>query len=92
MLHYAARAGVKTSVLEMLLAEVEQSEKRCGTSRHANSGNSKAASNVLNRCDSWGRTPLHWAVVNGHRVSVSWLLDAGADRKMRDRVNAELLV
>jgi ankyrin repeat protein len=29
--------------------------------------------------DRWGRTPLHWAVVNGHRTAVAVLLENGAD-------------
>ncbi|KAJ3155421.1 hypothetical protein HDU86_004323 [Geranomyces michiganensis] len=34
--------------------------------------------------DQWGRTALHWAVVNGHRGCVAALLEAGADRKAVD--------
>ena len=30
--------------------------------------------------DSWGRSPLHWAVVNGHRTVVMKLLEAGPPR------------
>ncbi|KAI8921913.1 hypothetical protein DFJ77DRAFT_3476 [Powellomyces hirtus] len=39
---------------------------------------------VLEMRDTWGRTALHWAVVNGHRNAVSVLLEWGADRKVFD--------
>eukprot|EP00873_Tetraselmis_striata_P022007 jgi/Tetstr1/442271/TSEL_030412.t1 len=34
--------------------------------------------------DHWGRTPLHWAVVNGHQQAVAALLEAGASAKAVD--------
>ncbi|KAJ3192303.1 hypothetical protein HK101_006755 [Irineochytrium annulatum] len=37
------------------------------------------ASEAVGRRDKWGRTPLHWAVVNGHRNAVKILMDSGAD-------------
>ena len=37
--------------------------------------------------DAWGRCPLHWAVVNGHRTAVNALLTAGADANASDAAN-----
>ena len=34
--------------------------------------------------DKWERTPLHWAVVNGHGKAVGVLLEAGANSKVTD--------
>ncbi|KAJ3011205.1 hypothetical protein HKX48_006970 [Thoreauomyces humboldtii] len=34
--------------------------------------------------DAWGRTCLHWAVVNGHRNAVATLLEHGADARVAD--------
>jgi hypothetical protein len=32
----------------------------------------------------WGRTPLHWAVTNGHRAAVVALMGAGSDAWLKD--------
>ena len=34
--------------------------------------------------DRWGRTPLHWAVVNGHGDIVKLLVELGASKAERD--------
>ncbi|KAJ3333472.1 hypothetical protein HDU76_007686 [Blyttiomyces sp. JEL0837] len=39
---------------------------------------------VLNQKDKWGRTPLHWASVNGHRDAVKALVEMGSDTKLVD--------
>lgn len=38
----------------------------------------------MDRVDAWGRTPLHWAAVNGHRAACVALLDAGASASAVD--------
>ena len=38
----------------------------------------------MDRVDAWGRTPLHWAAVNGHRAACVALLDAGASAMIKD--------
>jgi len=39
---------------------------------------------AVDRVDAWGRTPLHWAAVNGHRAACVALLDAGASASAVD--------
>lgn len=39
---------------------------------------------AVDRVDAWGRTPLHWAAVNGHRAACVALLDAGASAIIKD--------
>ena len=39
---------------------------------------------AVDRVDAWGRTPLHWAAVNGHRAACVALLDAGASAMIKD--------
>ncbi len=41
---------------------------------------------ILEWRDVWERTPLHWAVINGHASAVSLLLREGADTKVKDMV------
>ena len=39
---------------------------------------------IRDRLDRWGRTPLHWAVTNGHREAVIALSEAGSDLWLED--------
>ncbi|EOD32628.1 hypothetical protein EMIHUDRAFT_230594 [Emiliania huxleyi CCMP1516] len=41
--------------------------------------------------DVWGRTPLHWAVVNGHREAIVTLVEAGSDIALRDKQHESAL-
>ena len=34
--------------------------------------------------DVWGRIPLHWAVLKGHREAIVTLVEAGSDISLRD--------
>ncbi|TPX58033.1 hypothetical protein SpCBS45565_g08091 [Spizellomyces sp. 'palustris'] len=43
--------------------------------------------NYIHTTDSWTRTPLHWAVVNGWRTTVAALLAWGANPKLPDKNN-----
>ena len=36
------------------------------------------------RRDAWGRTPLHWAAVNGHRGAAAALIARGASASAKD--------
>eukprot|EP00438_Fugacium_kawagutii_P013071 Skav213372 [mRNA] locus=scaffold797:53917:56407:+ [translate_table: standard] len=69
-LHFAARSGASGAILDELLEPKK--------------GKGKGGSVALKARDSWGRSPLHWAVVNGHRSMVVKLLHAGADRNLSD--------
>ena len=41
--------------------------------------------------DVWGRTALHWAVINGHREAIVALVEAGSDISLRDLQNESSL-
>ena len=78
-LHHAARAGGDNSCLAALLRRSMPDDDGDGES---------LACGVL---DVWGRTPLHWAVISGHREAVVSLVDAGSDISLRDRQNESSL-
>ncbi|KAJ3413260.1 hypothetical protein HDV05_008246 [Chytridiales sp. JEL 0842] len=42
------------------------------------------APTTLNSKDEWGRTPLHWASINGHSSAVKTLLENEANEKLVD--------
>mmetsp|Transcript_89411 Transcript_89411/g.239627 ORF Transcript_89411/g.239627 Transcript_89411/m.239627 type:complete len:815 (+) Transcript_89411:30-2474(+) len=68
-LHYAARAGAPGSLLDALLGWQSKRQQ----------------SLTLDCVDVWCRTPLHWAVINGHLTCVRHLLRAGSSPKLRDK-------
>jgi len=72
VIHAAARAGASSAVFSALLSHVQNTKK--GRSIGIN----------VNALDAWGRTPLHWASVNGHRNACKALLDLGADASIKD--------
>ncbi|KAJ3024997.1 UNVERIFIED_CONTAM: hypothetical protein HDU68_007569 [Siphonaria sp. JEL0065] len=67
-LHHASRAGAPNSVLEFLIDTVGVQNEK----------------RILDQKDSWGRTALHWASVNGHGGAVKVLVGRGADLKVKD--------
>eukprot|EP00439_Symbiodinium_sp_Y106_P076800 s689_g15.t3 len=78
VLHFAARSGAPGAVLNLLMAEPLTRKTR---GARASSGGSGLK---IDAKDGWGRSALHWAVVNGNRTVVLKLLEAGADRNLRD--------
>ncbi len=76
ILHHAARADAPGKVFNWIIERwdkdknVQLMSKKCG---------------FYDWEDKWGRTPLHWATVNGHRNSVTRLLDLKVDRKKKDK-------
>ncbi len=82
VLHAAARSGQSRAVLNALLQGV-----RSQTGSRARALRAKGPMPLWK--DKWGRTPLHWAAVNGHRGCCAYLLreceSAGAESaKVRD--------
>ena len=85
-LHAAARVGASAKVLKALIE---------GHSHEMAHGKVKAKKILLKRMgpilewkDAWGRIPLHWASVNGHRAAVTALLAHGASELLGVRDNA----
>lgn len=94
VLHHAARSGASLLLLQALAetADTPAGGRRGGrpvrggsTSAHkVGRAAGEGFQGMLNRVDRWGRAPLHWAVVNGHRTVVVWLLEAGATKSLHD--------
>ena len=86
-LHVAARAGAPSSVISLVADAMNgvlvpsttggkgRKKKPAGKAK-GSIGSGVAA---VDSRDSWGRTPLHWAAVNGHRPACVALLDRGAN-------------
>lgn len=69
-LHRAARIDAGRKVVELLL--------HVWSGAGADRGRRAAGPDPCSVVDKWGRTPLHWAVVNGHRTTTVALLAAKA--------------
>ncbi|CAE7253525.1 srfAB [Symbiodinium sp. CCMP2592] len=78
VLHFAARSGAPGAVLNLLMAEPVTRKTRGARASGGGFGLK------IDAKDGWGRSALHWAVVNGNRTVVLKLLEAGADRNLRD--------
>ena len=78
IVHWAARTGAGRRVLECVLNVCSTKGKK-GKSREGTS-----SSNPFVATDRWGRTPLHWAVTNGHPTTVQVLLEYSADPAAKD--------
>lgn len=80
VLHHAARSGAAGTTMLNLLLDTWRGVAGGGGAR----GGGGAKGGVDTRgagvdvVDAWGRTPLHWAVTNGHRTVVVVLLAASA--------------
>ncbi|KAJ3110140.1 hypothetical protein HK100_003138 [Physocladia obscura] len=79
-LHYAARSGAPNAVLEFLV-DITITTGTVRTQKRR----------ILDQKDVWGRTPLHWAAVNGHSGCVKVLVALGADVKMKDAEGEDAL-
>ena len=86
-LHVAARAGAPSSVISLVADAMDgvlvpsmtggaKGRKKPRGKARGSIGSGVAA---VDSRDSWGRTPLHWAAVNGHRPACVALLDRGAN-------------
>ena len=87
-LHVAARAGAPSSVISLVADAMDGvhvpsttggakgRKKSRGKAKGSSIGSGVAA---VDSRDSWGRTPLHWAAVNGHKPACVALLDRGAN-------------
>mmetsp|Transcript_11571 Transcript_11571/g.27486 ORF Transcript_11571/g.27486 Transcript_11571/m.27486 type:complete len:520 (-) Transcript_11571:1224-2783(-) len=83
VLHHAARANAPVKVWNILfekwLSATGTEVKTSGKHRSKSKLRPPTTADVL---DQWGRTPLHWAVVNGHGKAVELLLEAGSNTKV----------
>ena len=81
LLHHAARAG-NIDAVRFLAWWLKKQRDMMEAERVAKSRKKKISkltvAGVLDPRDRWHRTPLHWAVVNGHLETVDYLLKQGA--------------
>ncbi|GAB5365658.1 hypothetical protein AAMO2058_001076800 [Amorphochlora amoebiformis] len=70
LLHVASRSG-STQALAVILDTLDM--ERALSGKKARKGRQ-----MIHSFDRWGRSPLHWAVLNGHKECVKLLLDAKA--------------
>ena len=100
VLHHAARAGGDALCFEMLLRSYAASTSEPGTAENAKTPEAVSVAEVqaqapetgidheaCGRLDKWGRLPLHWAIVNGHRDAMVALVEAGSNVWLRDFQN-----
>ena len=85
-LHAAARVGASAKVLNAIIEghAHELAHSRIKTKKLL----LKRMGPILEWRDAWGRIPLHWASVNGHRGAVTALLAHGASQLLGVRDNA----
>jgi acyl-CoA synthetase (AMP-forming)/AMP-acid ligase II/ankyrin repeat protein len=81
LLHRAARSG-NIETVRLLTRLLKKQRDMMEAERVANARKKKSskltAAGVLDPRDRWHRTPLHWAIVNGHVKVVAHLLEHGA--------------
>eukprot|EP00465_Bigelowiella_longifila_P003733 CAMPEP_0185257364 /NCGR_PEP_ID=MMETSP1359-20130426/6423_1 /TAXON_ID=552665 /ORGANISM="Bigelowiella longifila, Strain CCMP242" /LENGTH=303 /DNA_ID=CAMNT_0027842405 /DNA_START=545 /DNA_END=1456 /DNA_ORIENTATION=+ len=93
VLHVAARTG-NLSALEVLLQRLSNkspnddayTDQAPHTSRGVDErmhSNSSIATSIISVFDKWGRTCLHWAVLNQHYEATRVLLKAGSRPKLK---------
>jgi len=84
VLHHAARNGVPDSIMTFWIGAFSGEQPTFLP---------KAKCKVvgIDNCDTFGRSPLHWAVLHGHSSLVSLLLEHGADAKRVDKSNESAL-
>lgn len=74
VMHHAARGGAGRRCIDLLLdAWTAATPKAKGPTQ-----------STCLTADKWGRTPLHWAVQNGHRTAVVALLEMSSDPAAKD--------
>ena len=86
-LHVAARAGAPSSVISLVADAMDgvHVPSTTGGAKGRKKPRGKARGSIgsgvaaVDSRDSWGRTPLHWAAVNGHKPACVELLDRGAN-------------
>ena len=86
-LHVAARAGAPSSVISLVADAMDgvHVPSTTGGAKGRKKSRGKARGSIgsgvaaVDSRDSWGRTPLHWAAVNGHKPACVALLDRGAN-------------
>jgi len=94
-LHHACRAGAPlkvVSALHELLSSPQGAGEPAGGAQKkkkkkaggGGGGGGGGFPDPLAARDRWGRTPLHWAVVNGHSDTVKLLVELGASKAERD--------
>ena len=85
--HVAARAGAPSSVISLVADAMDgvHVPSTTGGAKGRKKSRGKARGSIgsgvaaVDSRDSWGRTPLHWAAVNGHKPACVALLDRGAN-------------
>ncbi|KAJ3102032.1 hypothetical protein HDU97_000874 [Phlyctochytrium planicorne] len=88
-IHHASRSGAPENVLKRILTFPLPSESGSSKSKKVKNqmpttANDATLQERLEARDLGGRTPLHWAAMNGHRGVVKVLVDFGADVAVKD--------
>eukprot|EP00035_Acanthoeca_spectabilis_P011122 m.195803 g.195803 ORF g.195803 m.195803 type:complete len:981 (+) comp15239_c0_seq1:202-3144(+) len=83
VIHHAARGGCGRRGIDRLLEAWTAGGGGKGKGG-GSKGSCRAGGVGCLGPDRWGRTPLHWAVQNGHRTAVVALLEASSDPNAKD--------